>query len=140
MDCDSLSKIIGHHCYPMTDDGSVVFIETPFRFDDGDDIPAYAELSPDYVRFYDDGDVYDHFAGLGIRMETDANKQFVSDIAESHGLRRTAVWEVEIVAKPEQAVSAFTHYMAAMLAFVKWEKERDRALDALHREERGRAA
>ncbi len=90
--------------------------------------------------FFDDGDVYDHFAGLGIDMENDANKQFVSDIAEAHGLRRSALWEVEITAEPQQAVPAFAQYMAAMAAFVEWEKERDAALEALYRAERGRAA
>lgn len=140
MDCDSLSKIIGHHCYPMTDDGSIVFIETPFRFNDGDDIPAYAELGEGVVRFYDDGGVYDHFAGIGIRMADDAEKQFLSVIAEAQGLARTAIWEVEIVAAPEDAAGAFAQYMVAMLAFVKWEKERDAALEIVYRENRGRVA
>lgn len=140
MDCDSLSKIVGYDCFPLTDDGSIVLIETPFRFHDGDDIPAYAELGPGGVRFYDDGDVYDHFAGLGIRMENDAEKQFVTAIAESHGLVRTDVWEVEIVAAPGQAAAAFAQYMAAMSAFVKWEREREDALEALYREVGGRVA
>ncbi|MDB5936410.1 MAG: hypothetical protein JWQ01_3754 [Massilia sp.] len=140
MDCDSLSKIIGHHCYPMTDDGSIVFIETPLRFNDGDDIPAYAELGQGSVRFYDDGDVYSHFAGIGVRMEDDAEKQFLSAIAKSHGLAPTDIWEVEIVAAPEQAEAAFAQYMTAMSAFVKWEKERDDALEVLYRLHRGQVA
>jgi hypothetical protein len=31
-------------------------------------------------------------------------------------------------------------YITAMLAFVKWEKERDEALEVLYREERARLA
>jgi hypothetical protein len=140
MDCESLSKIIGYYCYPVSEDGNILLIETPFRFEDGDDIFAYAELFPHSVRFFDDGDVYWHFAGLGIRMEIDENKKFVTDIAEAHGLTRTDVWEVEIVARPEQVAEAFAQYMAAMLEFVKWEKERDEALEALYREECGLVA
>ncbi len=52
MDCDSLSHLIGYYCYPMNEDGSIVFIRTLRTFDDGDDIPAYAELGPDYGRFF----------------------------------------------------------------------------------------
>ena len=111
-----------------TDDGSIVWIDTPFRFPDGDNIPAYAELGPGFVRFYDDGDGYSHFAGLGIRMEDDSMKKFLSAIAKSHGLVHTNVWEVEIVASPEQAASSFAQYMAAMHAFVKWENAREEAL------------
>jgi hypothetical protein len=136
MDCESLSKIIGYYCYPVSEDGTIVLIETPFRFHDGDDIPAYAELSVDSVRFFDDGDVYDHFAGLGIRMDDDANKQFLPDIAEAHGLTRTDLWEVELVARPDQVAASFAQYITAMLAFVQWEKERDEALEVLYREER----
>ncbi|WP_426174120.1 DUF1828 domain-containing protein [Massilia sp. TWR1-2-2] len=140
MDCESLSKIIGYYCYPVSEDGNILLIETPFRFHDGDDIPAYAELGPHSVRFFDDGDVYWHFAGLGIRMQSEENKQLISDIAEAHGLTRTEVWEVELVARPDQVAAGFAQYIAAMLAFVKWEKERDEALEVLYREERARLA
>lgn len=140
MDYVSLSKIIGHDCHPLTDDGGLALIDTPFTFADGDEIPAYVELGPGFVRFFDAGDVFDHFAGLGIPMKNDADTQFLSSIAESYGLARTETWEVEILAAPEQAAAAFEQYMAAMFACVSWEKARDEALEILYRKDRGKVA
>jgi hypothetical protein len=140
MDCASLSNIIGYDCHLLTDDGSIALIDTPFRFCDGDDILAYAELGPGFVRFYDDGDVFDHFAGLGIPMKNDVDTQFVAAIAESHGLSFTDNGEVEIRSVPEQTAAAFEQYMTAMFAFVRWEKARDDAMEVLYREASGRVA
>lgn len=140
MNSASLSTIIGHVCHVIADDGSLAMIDTPFTFDDGDAIPAYAEFGPGFVRFFDGGDVFDHFEGLGISMEDDADTKFLSDIAESHGLCFTDNGEVEIRSAPEQAAAAFAQYMAAMFAFVKCEKSRDDALGVRYRKFSGRVA
>ncbi len=140
MDCASLSEIIGHDCHLITDDGSIMVIETPYCFAEGDEIVAYAELGPGLVRFFDDGDVFDYFDGLGMRMESDAETHFLSGIAESHGLSFNRNGEVEICATPDLAATAFAQYISAMLAFVKWEKERAEGMTVLSREGLGRVA
>jgi hypothetical protein len=140
MDHTALSKVIGYDCHVIVDDGSLVMIDIPFTFADGDEIPAFAEFGPGSVRFFDAGDVFDHFYGIGMPMETDEDTRFLSDIAESHGLIFTDNGEVEIRSSPEQAVASFARYMDTMYACVKWEKERDEALEVLYREERGRVA
>lgn len=66
MNCAAITEITGCECYPLNEDDTVALIETPFKFEDGDDIPAYVEFGQGFVRFFDDGEVYDHFDGRGL--------------------------------------------------------------------------
>lgn len=140
MDHAALSKAIGYDCHVIVDDGSLVMVDIPSRFADGDEIPAFAEFGNGFVRFFDAGDVFDHFYSLSLSMETDEDTRFLSDIAELHGLAFTDYGEVEIRSAPELAVASFARYMDTMFACVRWEKERDEALEVLYRENRGRVA
>lgn len=122
MNCAAISEMTGYECYPLNADDTVALIETPFKFEDGDDIPAYVELGQGFVRFFDDGDVYDHFAGRGLFFDNDYDTEFLSEIAASNGVSFADTCIIEIAAKPQDAAAAFAKYMAAMLAFVSWEK------------------
>lgn len=141
MDYASLSKILEHPCRPLTDDdGGLAKIDIPFRFADGDEVMAFVELGPEFVRFFDAGDLFDHFAGLGVPMNNDEDIQFLKSIANVHGLSVTELGEVEIVAAPERAVTAFTQYMAVVEACMAWERSRDEALEIRYRQYRDRVA
>lgn len=122
MNCAAISEITGYECYPLSEDETVAEIETPFKYEDGDDIMAYVEFGKDFVRFFDDGDVYDHFEGRGLFFGDDYDLGFLSEIAGSNGLNFTDKCIIEIVATPQDAAAAFAKYIAAMLAFVSWEK------------------
>ena len=122
MNCAAISEITGYECYPLNSDDTVAQIETPFKFEDGDDIPAYVELGADSVQFFDDGEVYDHFAGRGLFFGKDYDIGFLSEIAASNGVSFSDKCIIEIAAMPQDAAAAFAKYMAAMLAFVSWEK------------------
>lgn len=117
-----ISKMIGYSCHSLTDDGGVAIIDTPFKFTDGDDIPAYVELGSDFVRFFDDGDVFFHFLGRGIRVDDEGGTQFLSEIAASNGVLFSKEGNVEIQTTPDAVAAAFNQYLAAILAFVKWER------------------
>lgn len=117
-----ISKMIGYACHPLTDDGSVAIIDTPFKFTDGDDIPVYVELGSDFVRFFDNGDVFFHFLGRGIAVDDEGGTQFLSTIAASNGVSYSAAGNVEIQIARDDAAAAFAKYIAAILAFVSWEK------------------
>jgi hypothetical protein len=134
MNSATLATIIGHDCRVIADDSSLVLIDTPFTFDDGDEIPAYAELGSGFVRFFDAGEVVEHFESLGISMEEGEDTKLVSDIAESHGLSFTDNGEFEIRSTQEEVAAAFAHFMAAMFAFVEWEKSRDEAVGVRYRQ------
>lgn len=122
MNCVLISKIIGYSCHPLTDDGGVAIIDTPFKFADGDDIPAYVELGAEFVRFFDDGDVFFHFLGRGIPVDDEGGTQFLSAIAASNGVSFSEAGNVEIRVARDVAGAAFEKYVAAILAFVNWEK------------------
>lgn len=125
MDCVAISRVIGYPCYPVSDEGTVAEIDIPFTFADGDAIPAYVELGPGCVRFFDCGEVYDHFAGLGFFLNDEGDTRFLSVFAAANGVSFSDACEIEIDAVPHQAGKAFARYMTAMSAFVSWEKAWD---------------
>lgn len=122
MDYAAISKIIGYSCHPLNDEGTIALIDIPFTFADGDDIPAYVEVDVGLVRFFDDGEVFDHFYFRGLFRGDEADTQVLSAIAAANGVSFTDAFKVEIDAVPQNATAAFANYMAAMLAFVSWEK------------------
>ncbi len=122
MDYAAMSKMIGYPCHPLDGEGTRALIDIPFAFADGDDIPAYLEVGSDSVRFFDDGEVFDHFDFRGLSLENEQDTEFLSAIAVSNGVSFTDAGEIRIDAAPQDAACAFAKYVAAMLAFVSWEK------------------
>ena len=122
MNCAAISEMTGYECYPLNEDETVAEIETPFKYEDGDDILAYVEFGQGVVRFFDDGEVYDHFAGRGLFSGETYDLGFLSEIASANGLRFNDECIIEIAATPQDAAAAFAKFMAAMLDFVSWEK------------------
>lgn len=122
MDYAEISKIIGYSCHPLNDEGTIALIDIPFTFADGDDIPAYVKVDLDYVRFFDDGELFDHFYFRGLFRGDEAEWKILSTIAASNGVSFTDALKVEIDAVPRDATAAFANYVAAMSAFVSWEK------------------
>lgn len=53
----AMSEMTGCECYPLNEDETLAEIETPFKYEDGDDILAYVEFGQGFVRFFDDGEV-----------------------------------------------------------------------------------
>jgi hypothetical protein len=46
-----LTETLGLSCYPLSNDGSLAMLATPFKFDDRDDIPVFVEKSSGKIRF-----------------------------------------------------------------------------------------
>lgn len=122
MDYTAISTMIGHPCHLLNDEGTIALIDIPFTFADGDDVPAYLEVGPGLVRFFDDGEVFDHFYFRGLFRGDGANTDVLSAIAASSGVSFTEALKVEIDAVPEDAAGAFAKYLTVMRAFVSWEK------------------
>ncbi|HEU4374332.1 MAG TPA: DUF1828 domain-containing protein [Telluria sp.] len=122
MDYVEISKIIGYPCHPLNDEGTIALIEIPFTFTDGDDVPAYVEVDLDLVRFFDDGELFDHFYFRGLFRGDEADTGVLSTIAASNAVSFTDELKLEVGTVPNEASAAFANYMAAMLAFVSWEK------------------
>jgi len=125
MICDDISALLGFHCLPMNGDGTVVKIEVPFRFDDGDAMPVFAEsfAGGQQVRFFDDCGVLMHFSGRGMDFDDGRRAKFVRAAASNHGVCFSDGGELEAWASINEAASAFARYMSALLQIVSWERD-----------------
>lgn len=133
MICDELSKTLGFDCSPLSADGSLALVCTPFQFDDGDALPVYVETAGDQIRFFDDGQVMMHFIGRGMRLENGKHTRFIKSAAKDHGATFTETGELETWAAMSGAGDAFARYIGSMLALVAWERDqRDVATDQTH--------
>jgi hypothetical protein len=121
MICSSISAMLGFECHPLTDDGRVAMIDTPFAFPDGDEIPVFVEKLAGQVRFFDDGGVITHLLGRGISLDDHRKTRFIKNLAEPNGVSLTELGELEIWARLEDAPTAFGKYISTMLALSSWE-------------------
>lgn len=122
MICSSLTETIGFACSPLTEDGSVALITTPFQFDDGEPVPVFVERIGPQLRFFDDGGVLLHFLGRGVRLHDQRNLKFIKNLAEPEGVTLNQMGELEIFAPSKDATKAFAKYMATLLALTSWER------------------
>lgn len=123
MVCDSITNLIGVTCYPLSEDGSVAMLDTPFTFTDGDSAPVFVEKFGGQVRFFDDGEVLLHFAGRGMRLENHRHDKFIRTAAESHGVTLNEAGELEIWASERDASTAFAKFVSTLVALTGWERE-----------------
>lgn len=123
MICSSFSDMLGFVCHPLSDDGSVAMIDTPFAFPDGDEIPVFVEKIGDNVRFFDDGGVILHLLGKGVALTDHRKTKFLRNLCEPHGVSLTDMGELEIWTKAKEAPTAFAKYISTMLALSSWEFE-----------------
>lgn len=123
MICDELSTLLGIDCLPISDDGSIARIESPFAFDDGDSLPIYVQTFNGQLRFFDDGGVLMHFVGRGMNFDDGRKSRFVRAAAEVNGAVLTESGDVEVWAPIETAPIAFAAYIATLLHISSWERE-----------------
>ena len=123
MICEQLSTILGLKCHPLTDDGTVVLVDTAFKFQDGDYVPVYVQHIANQVRFFDAGETVMHFIGRGVKFSDAKNAKFMKKIAEQNGSIFNDDGEIESWANQDNASEAFAKYMSAMLGLVRWEHD-----------------
>lgn len=123
MICNRISEILGLTCHPLTDDGSVAMIDSPFKYADGGDVPIFIEKLGPQIRFFDDGGSLLHLMGRGLGLGDHRKTKFIKRIAESHEVVLNDLGELEIWATEERAPAAFASYIAVMLMLSKWESE-----------------
>ena len=123
MICQQLSTLLGFDCSPLTESGNVALVSTPFKFDDGDALPVFAELINGQIRFFDDGHTLMHFIGRGVRIENKKHATFLASTATKNGTAFTDQGEVEIWAPSDSAAEAFNKYISSLIALSAWERE-----------------
>lgn len=123
MICHALPTLLGLDCVPITDDGKIAMIETPFTFDDGDSLPVFVQDRGAQVRFFDDGGVLMHFRGRGISFTDKRRSRFIRAAAEPFGAVLNEAGELEVWASAGDAPAAFSRYLSTLLAITQWERE-----------------
>lgn len=123
MICHRISELLGLSCHPLTDDGLVAMIDSPFKYPDGDNFPIFIEKLGPQIRFFDDGGALLHLLGRGISLDDHRKTKFVKNLAEPFQVKLNDAGELEIWATEANAPTAFANYMAAMLSLAKWEAD-----------------
>jgi hypothetical protein len=121
---NELKQWLGVSCQPLSN--SLAMIDTALTFDDGENIPLFAERTGSQIRFFDDGGVLFHFLGRGLFLG-DKHNNLIHTIAENHGLLLNPDGEFEIVASKETASAAFSRYLSAMIGMMEWERDHSHA-------------
>jgi hypothetical protein len=115
---------------PLNEAGDIAFISTPFQFDDGEPVPAFAEAAGGRLRFFDDGATMMHFLGRGLSLDDKRRLRFLTKAAELHGAVLNEAGEIEVWAHPDNASEAFAKYVSTLLSVTAWEHEqRDVTID-----------
>lgn len=123
MICSQISKLIGISCHPLTEDGSVAYIDTSFAFEDGASIPVFVEKVGNHVRFFDDGETILHLRGRGLSLDDNRKTKFLKNLAAPTQVNLTEMGELETWAAINDAPKAFSRYLAAILAVARWEAD-----------------
>jgi hypothetical protein len=123
MICQQLNTLLGFDCSPFSESGEVVLVSTPFKFDDGDSVPVFAEQIAGQIRFFDDGQTLMHFIGRGVRIENKKQASFLINTAAKNGAAFTDQGEIEVWAPLEQAQTAFAKYVSTLIALTVWEAD-----------------
>lgn len=125
MNCTDIAATLGFDCVPLDDAGTVAMFATPFKFADGDPMPVFVQERGGTVRFFDDGDVFMHFTGRGVRMDTRKQAAFITKAAQRHGASFSTDWVLEAVVTNNSTADAFQRYMRSLLAIGAWELENE---------------
>lgn len=123
MICNRMSELLGLTCHPLTDDGLVAMIDSPFRYPDGNELPIFVEKLGPQIRFFDDGGALLHLFSRGISLDDHRKTKFIKSIAEPNHVKLNDLGELEIWSTEKDASTAFANYISAMLALVKWETD-----------------
>ena len=121
MICTQISKLIGVSCLPLSEDGSVAYIDTSFAFEDGSSIPVFVEKVGDQVRFFDDGETILHLRGRGLSLDDNRKTKFLKNLGAPSQVMLSEMGELEAWAAFDDAPKAFARYLTTMLAVTRWE-------------------
>lgn len=130
MICKNLLQMTGFACQPISEQGDLARISTPFCFADGDPVPVYVQsFANDVHRFFDDGQTMLHFIGRGMHLNNGHKLRFLVKIAQKHGATMNDDGVLELISKSGSPSHAFAKYITCVVAIAQWEQEHE-GLDA----------
>lgn len=130
----NISELIGFEYLALDDHGAFGAINTPFEFEDGDPVPVYLEEIDGEIRFFDDGGVIMHFAGIGVPVDEKGEADFIRNAIAPSGARLNEMGEVEARGPAAHSPAIFARYISAILAMVRWEQERGTGIEERRRQ------
>lgn len=122
MDYSEIAHAVGISFVPLSDDGNVARLVSPFRFEDGEAAPIMFERTGNMIRFFDDGEILQHLRGRGLRLNDHRNVRSLKHIVEAEGVNLTQLGEIEIWSPVNEAPAAFAKYVAGLMAILAWER------------------
>lgn len=121
MICNNLLHMTGFACQPISEQGDLARISTPFCFADGDPVPVYVQTFANKVyRFFDDGQTLLHFIGRGMKFKNGHKLRFIANIAQKHGAAMNSNGVLELFSKSDSSADAFAKYITCMIAISHW--------------------
>lgn len=124
MICKDLLNLTGFACQPISTQGDLARISTPFCFADGDPVPVYVQsFSNNIYRFFDDGQTLLHFLGRGLEITNGHKLRFLVNIAQKHGAVVNGNGVLELFSKSNNAADAFAKYITCLVSVSQWEEE-----------------
>jgi len=124
MICKNLLQMTGFACQPISEQGDLARISTPFCFADGDPVPVYVQsFANDVHRFFDDGQTLLHFIGRGMKLDNGHRLRFLANIAQKHGAAVNDNGVLELFSKGDSPSNAFAQYITCVIAIAQWEYE-----------------
>lgn len=123
MTYNRMTELFGPTCQPLTDDGLVAMIDSPFEYPDGDKLPIFVEKLGPQLRFFDDGGSLLHLFSLGISLDAHRETEFIKDIVAPNHVKLNELGELEIWCAEKDASIAFSNFLSALRALVKWETD-----------------
>lgn len=121
MSCKELNELLGVSITPLTDDGAVSWLSTPFDMPNGSKAPFYVERLGTHVRFFDDGCLYMYFCNLGLDDSSTKNFKFLKEAAKNGGGKFNEDGVVEVIGKLSDAPITFQAYLSIIQNLSNWE-------------------
>ena len=116
----NLADMFGNSIQVFEDDENLVSVGTSLEFWDEVPFALYIEQVGSRVRIFDDAMVVMHMLGSGIDFDNENLTLSVTKIAEPEGVVLNGD-DLEIWAEASEAAGAFSRYLSAILALMKWE-------------------
>ncbi|MBF6987221.1 DUF1828 domain-containing protein [Cupriavidus sp. IK-TO18] len=122
--CENLCANLGFSCESIDyAGGSVLALDTPFRFADGNAFTVYSEVIGVKVRFFDSSETLFHAMALGIRSFSAKGYQAIKGLVSKYGAEVSTSGEIELFCDANDTAAGFARYISSLLAIAEWEEQ-----------------
>lgn len=125
MICEQLQSLAGIECMPLDEAGSVACIFLPLTFSDGDGMHVFVERVGNLIKFTDGGDVYHHFAGLGMDLSDGRKTAFLKNLASAYDVTLSDDMALECIVSQDKSQKGFADMLATFVSIRDWDAKND---------------